>query len=452
MTMYVFVGPTVLLEDAQKTLDATYLPPAAQGDVHCVALERPYAIGIVDGYFQRMPSVWHKEILWAMAQGIRVYGSASMGALRAAELAPFGMVGVGWVFEAFHSGVLEDDDEVAIAHAADEHDYRPASEAMVNIRCTLNRAAQERIIGERTAELLTRIAKALYYPERSYPRLLADGEAHGLDARDLRSLCDWLPSGAVNQKRNDALAMLRLMKSHAEECRPPLEVRYSFEHTAAWEAARISSRQGRSGAAKPAYDCSDHDVAVIDELKLSGTFGRACRAATTRALALELARQVDRRMEGAVLHEAIVEFRRERGLEQDEAFERWLEAQEIASLDFFKDEALVQMVSRMYEQQALRLLPDQLRATGEYGRLLDRARSKERALTSLGSGHLPRELDDAELVAWYFQRHLRRRVPEDLSLYLHELGVASLADFVSTLTREYHYACSLEGKSSPEGK
>ena len=60
-----------------------------------VALERPVAIGLIDGYFERVPSVSHKEILWAMSQGIVVIGAASMGALRAAELAPFGMLGVG---------------------------------------------------------------------------------------------------------------------------------------------------------------------------------------------------------------------------------------------------------------------------------------------------------------------------------------------------------------------
>ena len=65
---------------------------------------RPRAVGIIDGYFQQVPSVWHKEILWAMAQGVHVFGSASMGALRAAELAPFGMRGVGLIFEAYRDG------------------------------------------------------------------------------------------------------------------------------------------------------------------------------------------------------------------------------------------------------------------------------------------------------------------------------------------------------------
>jgi len=58
-------------------------------------------IGIVDGNFETVATVWHKEILWAMAQGIHVYGAASIGALRAAELAEFGMKGVGAIFRHF---------------------------------------------------------------------------------------------------------------------------------------------------------------------------------------------------------------------------------------------------------------------------------------------------------------------------------------------------------------
>src|SRR5207247_669783 len=130
-------GPTLSPDDARGELDAVYLPPVSQGDVYRVALERPQAIGIIDGYFERVPAVWHKEILWALAQGIRVYGSASMGALRAVELAPFGMDGIGRIFEAYQKGILEDDDEVAVAHSPVEMGYRVLSEAMVNIRHTL---------------------------------------------------------------------------------------------------------------------------------------------------------------------------------------------------------------------------------------------------------------------------------------------------------------------------
>src|SRR5206468_6794900 len=142
----VFVGPTLAVDDAARELPARYLPPAAEGDVYRVALEQPAAIGIIDGYFQSVPAVRHKEILWAMSRGIHVFGCASMGALRAAELLPFGMEGVGAVFELYRDGIFEDDDEVAVAHWSAETGFVSASEAMVNIRQTLRKAERLGII------------------------------------------------------------------------------------------------------------------------------------------------------------------------------------------------------------------------------------------------------------------------------------------------------------------
>ena len=102
-------------------------------------LRAPAVIGIIDGYFEHVPSVAHKEVLWAMSRGIHVFGAASLGALRAAELLPFGMEGVGEIHAAYARGDLTDDDEVAVAHGLAAEGYRPVSEAMVNIRETLRR-------------------------------------------------------------------------------------------------------------------------------------------------------------------------------------------------------------------------------------------------------------------------------------------------------------------------
>ncbi len=103
MTAYVFAGPTISRDEVRAAADAgiVCLPPVAQGDLYRIAQGRPGAIGIIDGYFEGALSVWHKEILWAMAEGIHVFGSASMGALRAAELHAFGMRGIGPIFEAY---------------------------------------------------------------------------------------------------------------------------------------------------------------------------------------------------------------------------------------------------------------------------------------------------------------------------------------------------------------
>ena len=90
----VFLGPTLGHDDARALLpNARFLPPARQGDVYrAVRAHDPKKIGLVDGVFLNVPAVWHREILWALEQGVEVFGAASMGALRAAELDDFGMM------------------------------------------------------------------------------------------------------------------------------------------------------------------------------------------------------------------------------------------------------------------------------------------------------------------------------------------------------------------------
>ncbi|MGI9501810.1 MAG: TfuA-like protein, partial [Geminicoccaceae bacterium] len=181
MKACVFLGPTLPAAEAEAVLSAIYLPPVRQGDVHRAVLRyQPDIIGIIDGHFHQVPSVWHKEILWAMAKGVHVVGSASMGALRAAELHPFGMEGVGQVFRAYRDGVLEDDDEVAVIHGPAELNFVASSEAMVNMRRTFDAASREGVLTASTAAGLTAIAKARFYPERRYRDVVEQAGADGL--------------------------------------------------------------------------------------------------------------------------------------------------------------------------------------------------------------------------------------------------------------------------------
>lgn len=247
MTVFVFTGPSLPPNDARRELDAIYLPPVSEGDVYRAALKKPRAIGIIDGFFENIPSVWHKEVLWAMSRGVHVFGSASMGALRAAELAPFGMEGVGAIFEAYRDGMIEDDDEVAVIHGPMEVGYPVLSEAMVNIRRTLEDARAEGIVCGATHDALISIAKGLFYHARSYPNVIQRARLRGLPSTEISSLLEWLPQGKVNQKREDAVAMLRVMRRRLSEGLPPKEVRFSFEHTTIWEAASRRAMEQASG-------------------------------------------------------------------------------------------------------------------------------------------------------------------------------------------------------------
>ena len=235
MRIVVFAGPTISHEHARGVLDAEYLPPASQGDVLRAARSLPWGIGIIDGYFQSVPAVWHKEVLWAMSNGVHVYGASSMGALRAVELETFGMIGVGAVFDAFRSGVLEDDDEVALAHGPIESGFFKGSEPLVNIRATLGSAVRHGVISEGTHDILVRVAKALFYPERRYERVIADATAAGASLEECEQFRSWLAGGRVDVKRDDALALLRRMATDVAQSQGPKQVSFHFNHTVFWD-------------------------------------------------------------------------------------------------------------------------------------------------------------------------------------------------------------------------
>jgi hypothetical protein len=235
-----FCGPSLASVDIPRGLQVDVRPPAVRGDVLRAALSRPAAIALIDGYFHQVPAVWHKEILWAMSEGIHVFGAASMGAMRAAELAPFGMEGVGRVFEWYRAGVLCDDDEVAVTHASADHGYRPLSEAMVNIRVTLRAATVATVVRQETRVELEKLAKSLFYPDRTYPRLLASADQTQTPRSEIAALRDWLPSGRIDQKRADAVLLLQCLAEREREGWTPKGVEYVFAHTNAWEVLRNS--------------------------------------------------------------------------------------------------------------------------------------------------------------------------------------------------------------------
>jgi hypothetical protein len=445
VSVYVFTGPTLSPDEARAELDAIYLPPVSQGDVYRAVLGRPRAIGIIDGYFERVPAVWHKEILWAMAQGIHVYGSASMGALRAVELAAFGMEGVGAIFEAYRDGRLEDDDEVAVAHGPAETAYLPLSVAMVNIRFTLSAALKAGVIGAATRGMLERIGKSLFYPDRTYPGILAAAAREGLAGDELRALREWLPHGEVNQKRMDALAMLRMMREQLADNPGPKQVLYTFEYTEMWDHARQhAGRLELNGGSPPDTILLDR---LLDELRLQGeAYARARQGALLRFLALEEAGRLGI-VAPAWMREATAEaLHQTHGCVEPAQAEQWraeqhLDRDQLAR--FMEEEARLRLIEELTDREVLSHLPDHLRATGAYGRLLARARDKQRALEAAGL-HNPALADsgltEAQLLAWYFETRLGRPVVADVAGHARSNGFRDEDAFRRAILREYLYS------------
>ncbi|MGE5184612.1 MAG: TfuA-like protein [Acidobacteriota bacterium] len=215
----VFVGPTLSGEEVTARLPGAIVrPPVGVGDVlRALRGRRVARIAIIDGYFERMAAVWHKELLVALERGVAVWGAASMGALRAAELAPFGMIGVGKIYEQLRRGELVADDEVAVAHLPAEYGFRATSAALVDLRDGLARAARAGVITARTRDRLIELARAPFYRDRSWARLFADGRAAGLPARQLAALAAW---PKPSRKADDARLLLRKLAAD-RGIRPP---------------------------------------------------------------------------------------------------------------------------------------------------------------------------------------------------------------------------------------
>ena len=319
----VFLGPTLRLDEARAELDARYLPPAAQGDVYRASLSRPLAIAVIDGYFERVPSVWHKEILYSMSEGIHVFGGASMGALRAAELAAFGMRGVGAVYEAYRDGTLEDDDEVAVTHAPAELGFTPLSEPMVDMRRTVADAVAAGVITPGSAVTLVTLAKELFYPRRSYDHVISLAERAGVSPEEIARFRGWLPTGRVSQKGEDALLTLRTIRQWLASNPARNEVRYMFNHTGNWELLRRENRVPvTTRGAMPEADSLNP---LLEEVRLRGepTFSEVRSGGLLRYLCLEDANRHQVLVTPEFRARVLGDFCRERGLTTEEDVDAW---------------------------------------------------------------------------------------------------------------------------------
>ncbi len=207
----VFLGPSLDRAGAEEILKADYRPPAKRGDVFRAAKEGARIVGLIDGVFFQDSAVAHKEVLSVLEMGVAVVGASSMGALRAAELHPFGMEGVGEIFRLYREGVLISDDEVALIF--DPVNFNPLSEPLVNIRDNIRVAMEKGYIDSAAGEKILAAASSLYFPQRTYDRILEDAE--GLDESQREGFRRFLLEEKGDLKRDDAILALKRIKEIA---------------------------------------------------------------------------------------------------------------------------------------------------------------------------------------------------------------------------------------------
>jgi hypothetical protein len=227
----VFLGPTLKRSDAELISDVTFKGPAAMGDIARAASMRAELIVLIDGNFESVPSVWHKEILWAISCGIPVIGASSMGALRAAELKDHGMMGYGEVYESFAEGHLTDDDEVAVLHGPPETGWLPLSDAMVDIRSLANNAIKAGVLTVRQAQDVASHAKAEFFKKRSFISSCQAILSQSDNPASSKHICDWYASQTRGIKEDDCRALLSNLSAAFELAQQNISKALAFTPT-----------------------------------------------------------------------------------------------------------------------------------------------------------------------------------------------------------------------------
>ena len=212
--------------------DIVWSGPARCGDIARAARGSGVtAIALVDGLFDQSAAPWHKEVLYALSLGLPVAGGASMGALRAAECSAFGMTGIGTIYRRYAAGEIIDDAEVAQLHAPEELNYLPLTEPMVNVEPTLALLDREGVASEAAVRALSEAARRIHYSERTYAEIIRRSVA--LDPEEAQTISTWLQTYAVDQKRQDALAVLDWLRNQPDVV-PSAPHAWDFQETTQW--------------------------------------------------------------------------------------------------------------------------------------------------------------------------------------------------------------------------
>lgn len=299
--LVVFLGPSLPAGEARRWVNCHVLPPARRGDVWRALALRPRAIALIDGVGEAQPPVWHQELLAAVEAGVAVFGGAGQGALRAAELAAQGMVGVGQIFEWYRTGMLVDDSEVALRHAGAEQGYRPLTVPMVNVRHVVTQARAARVLNARQARTLVTAAERVYYAERTWRRIL-DAVRPSWSAATWGGWEGWFSRGVEDLQALDAQACLRAAAAFLASASPVKPPRGGVRTSLPAKVRRRRLEEGVAVLAGRTVSCSqvlavlqqEPDSAALVEAGLR----RALLAGWARSLGLEPTAEEVKQAEG----------------------------------------------------------------------------------------------------------------------------------------------------------
>jgi hypothetical protein len=181
------------------------------------------------------------------------------------------------------------------------------------------------------------------------------------------------------------------------------------------------------------------DKLILDELRLEPQLSRDIEHAALGRLSVT--RDADVEPEVDVARACWNRFREERGLWLRSDVDRWLADNDMdaAALDrLLNREAVMDVISSQRRTGLARAVLDHLRLCGQYQRLADRVRTKDRVLHETPAARaIPEGLDLAAVLDWYFERRLGLRIPRSVETYARMEGWSVYRDFLLAIWRDY---------------
>ncbi len=270
----IYVGPSIPVGLAERILPgADFRPPIRRGDLDQVA--GGSIVGIIDGVFAQTLAISPGEVRQAIERGVIVYGAASMGALRAAEVPA--VIGVGRIVEMYRTGLIERDDEVALLFESESG--ASLTEPLVNVRYAVERLVRVGTISRPTGDELVAACEKLHYTRRTYRNILdASSLAQTVDADDLIQLLR-----RFDLKREDAQLLLETIATADVPGDSPMAVGRRYVVAERREAPHVLRRFGPDAPvlmweSGDSVDFSD----LVVFLKITGAFQPAARRALAR--------------------------------------------------------------------------------------------------------------------------------------------------------------------------
>jgi hypothetical protein len=281
--------------------------------------------------------------------------------------------------------------------------------------------------------------------------ILERAAACGAEEDELLRFREWLPTGRASLKRADALAMLNAIGDRLASGLERKRVKYAFENTWMWESAW-----------RLAGDVDQKDTvqreAILEELRLEGErFLKTQQAAMLRSLAIKQSYVQGLGETDGQVAMAATRFWSAQHIANEDEKEDWLRANDLDELrmsGLLDDEARVAWIKSLAALDASGYIVDQLRVSGDYPRLVARARDKQLALAARGledAGAADAGLGVEELVRWYFEDRLGRKVPDDLNDYCRTYGIENRSALERSLGREFCYVNGSAVKAGTEG-